>query len=541
MGPAPSRPRPRDRWGYRLDWYRPYNVSRDNVTPQLWGTGQVQSYYQPAWWYDPAKGCNKTFVGTYTCGKGVPKNVTMNNFNGSSVATFDCRTEHDDCISFRFEVTDSGMLRFTDKNGNLIKQFYETNVETNESVNPGQRKEDITKLNKMVLDGKLPPEFKLRQRFRKYMYPSQALRAGEYICSSTGNCFFALDETDGMFKLFTIKIRSGPAGSTTVVTGMNDVAGSSTKKSAALYELKGVSVDNMDKLANISIDGKHRAFGLLQRKLGEKYVEITAKDIIGRNVTYDNPENDLEEVENETRDIEYCFNQCSIRPNCGGFVVNEGQPDRCYLKDTNMFPVGNRVKNPDTKLYKRLYKPSGVSSSCMRAENAQVVAIDSVLLDHYPKGGGMSRNTLCGVDQLVEAPTASLNRIESGALAEFLSTMGAKIEKAIDKLTYYNTLESDPQMNVNRRINRYDNVNTEIKSILKKQDVISGVEEDTHLQVVSETYKYIIWSIVAIIIIIVIVTYGDISNYTANMSGSFGKLFTSSASSSSSSTAEAGD
>jgi hypothetical protein len=534
MGPGPSKI---DRWGLRWDSYRPFNVSRDNVTPQLWGTGQVQSYYQPAWWYDPAKGCNKSFVGTYTCGKGLPKNVTMNNFNGSSVATFDCRTEHDACIAFRFEVTDTGMLRFTDKNGNLLKQFYETNVETNESVNIGQRREDIYKINKMVLDGRLPPEFKLRLTYVKYMYPSQALKAGEYICSSTGNCFFALDETDGMFKLFTIKIRSGPAGGTTVVTGMNDVAGSSTKKSAALYELRGVSVDNMDRLANISIDGKQRAFGLLQRELGEKYVEITAKDVIGRNVTYDNPENDLEEVDNDTRDIEYCFNQCSIRPNCGGFVVSEGKPDKCYLKDTNMFPVGNRVKNPDTKLYKRLYKPKGVSSSCMRAENAQVVAIDSVLLDHYPKVGGMSRNTLCGVDQLVEAPTASLNRIESGALADFLSTMGAKIEKAIDKLTYYNTVESDPQMNVNHRINRYDNVNTEIKSILKKQDVISGVEEDTHLQVISETYKYIIWSIVAIIVVIVIVTYGDISNYATNMSGSFGKLFTSS----SSSTAEAGD
>lgn len=544
MGGGSSRYRATDRYGWQLDWYRPYNVSRDNVTPQMWYMGGNQSYYQPAWWYDPAAGCNKTFVGTYTCGKGNPKNVTMNNFNGASVATFDCRTEHDACINFRFEVTDTGQLRFTDKNGNLLKQFYQTGSETNQSVNPGHSSGDIDKINKMVLNDQLPASFKLKRRYVSYMYPSQSLRAGEYICSSTGNCFFAIDESDGAFKMFTIKIRSGPVQLTTqagdrvtVLVGDNDVQGSSTKKSAALYELNGVSVDNLDKFANISIDGNRRMFGLYQRELGDKYVEITGKDVIGRTVTYDNPENNLEEVPNESRDIAYCFNQCSIRPDCGGFVINQSQPDKCYLKDTSMFPTGNRVKNPDTKLYKRLYKPKGVSSSCMRPENSQVAAIDSVLLDHYPKDRympTMNKSTLCGVDQLVENPTSRLAAIESGALASFLSDMSAKIGRAVDKITYYNTVESDPQMDVNRRINRYDNVNTEIKSIINKQDIISGVEEDTHLQVVSETYKYIIWSIIAIIIIIVIVTYGDISNYTTNISGTLGKLFTSPSSSSSS-------
>jgi hypothetical protein len=527
-----------------MDWYRPYNVTRDNVTPQMWYMGGNQSYYQPAWWFDPAQGCNKTFVGTYTCGKGLAKNVTMNNFNGASVATFDCRTEHDTCINFRFEITDTGILRFTDKNGNLINQFYHTASETNESVNIGQRSVDIDNINKMVLYDVLPPTFNLRRRYYRYMYPSQSLKAGEYICSSTGNCFFALDETDGTFKMFTIKIRSGPEqlnnNNVTVIVGDNDVAGNSTKQTAALYELNGVSVDNLDKFANISIDGQRRMFGLYQRELGEKYVEVTGKDVIGRPVTYDNPENGLEEISNETRDIAYCFNQCSIRADCGGFVVSQTQPDKCYLKDTSMFPTGNRVKNPDTKLYKRLYKPKGVSSSCMQPENAQVAAIDSVLLDHYPKDRympNMNRKTLCGVDQLVETPTSRLAAIESGQLATFLLTMSANIRKAVEKITYYNSVEADPEMDTNRRIDGYDVVNREIKTIINKQDIISGVEEDTHLQVVSETYKYIIWSIIAIVIIIVIVTYGDVSNYATNITGSFGKLFTSSSSSSSSSSA----
>jgi uncharacterized membrane protein YvbJ len=46
-----------------------------------------------------------------------------------------------------------------------------------------------------------------------------------------------------------------------------------------------------------------------------------------------------------------------------------------------------------------------------------------------------------------------------------------------------------------------------------KEETVRGAEEDTRLSLISETYKYIVWSIVAVIIIIVIVMYGDIGTY----------------------------
>ena len=96
----------------------------------------------------------------------------------------------------------------------------------------------------------------------------------------------------------------------------------------------------------------------------------------------------------------------------------------------------------------------------------------------------------------------------------------------------YDSIQNGDEMKVNDRIDAYDKINTKIKSILKKQDTIDGVEEDTYIQVVSETYKYIIWSIIAVVIIMVIVVYGDASNYTTNITSTFGNFFKSSSSSS---------
>ena len=170
----------------------------------------------------------------------------------------------------------------------------------------------------------------------------------------------------------------------------------------------------------------------------------------------------------------------------------------------------------------------------MKPENKEVVAIDSILLNHYPldkNNTRMTKKTLCGSDQLVEDPTKKLHDIQTGAIDSFITTITNNLNRAFAVMMRYDTIQNGDEMKVNDRIDTYDKINTKIKSILKKQDTIDGVEEDTYIQVVSETYKYIIWSIIAVVIIMVIVVYGDVSNYTTNITSTFGNFFKSSASS----------
>ena len=506
-----------------IAYRHPYNVKLGNSNPELWGQGQYRSYYQPGYSWDPAVGCNKNFVGSYKCGKNTPKSISAEQATGTVIA-FDCSAEHNACTNFRLELTTSGELRFTDRNGDEMatptRAAYAFNAnnsakKTNESLNPGQLPGDIAKLNAMVLNSQLP---NLTRRHVQYMYPTQSLVQGQYLCSQTGNCFLVLTPS-GALEVRALKIKSSKQ--TAEGDNKNKFIGTDPQaQSCALYELEGLNVDNLGKVANISIDGKRRMYSNGQLALGRKYVEIQGTDSAGRVLSYDNPGNALETITNDTGAIDYCFEQCSNRPDCGGFVVSTADTGTCQLKTTDMFPVGNRVKSNSAHLYKRLYAPKPVSESCSKPDNSGVVAIDSVLFDHYPIDKAdprMSRSTLCGVDQIVETPTSDFASASDNLTSIYDRIMGG-IRSLIKKQTQYNLIRDDPAMNVGEKIGTYTTMTDEIGEHMEREETVKGAEEDTRIELISETYKYILWSILAIAIIIAIVFYGDIGSYPTNIS-----------------------
>jgi hypothetical protein len=525
MGSSPSKSTPQPVYGPKLIVYKPYNVPDQNANPHLTGGGNSFSYYQPGYKWDPAVGCNKNFIGTYKCGKNLPKTVSKIDAANSTIY-FDCRAEHHRCRNFVLELTTEGKLLFRKNDSeDLITEgivspnpFQAVNAapRTNESVNPDQLPEDIKKLNSMVLDGKLPG---LSRRFERYMSPLQELKRGEYLCSSTGNCMLVLDKA-GNLEVRTLKFKTGKIGET--------MQGNRDSTSCALHELDGLNVDNLGRVANISVDGKRRMYSNGQLALGTKYVEIKGTDpLTGQTVTYDNPGDTLESISNDTGAIDYCFEQCTSRVDCGGFVVSQSDPGTCHLKNANMFPgkinspsLGNRVQSNSTQLYKRLYAPKLVSESCAKPGNTNVVAIDSVLFDHYPTDKHdplMTRNTLCGADQVVETPSGAFERA-AGELTKMYDAVMDSISATINKQTQYNELRNDPAMDVSGKIAKYKKNSDEIAEYTEKQETIQGTEEDTRVELISETYKYVLWSILAIVIIIAIVYYGDVGSYTTNIS-----------------------
>ena len=528
MGPWQSKPAyvATPRYMPTIAYRHPYNVKLGNSNPELWGQGQLRSYYQPGYSWDPAVGCNKNFIGSYKCGKNQPKTISAQQATGT-IITFDCSAEHNKCMNFRLELTTSGELRFTDRDGNAISTgtnaptaFNANNSakKTNESVNPDQLPGDIAKLNSMVLNGTMPASLNLKRAHVKYRYPTPSMSQGEYLCSETGNCFLVLTSS-GALEVRALKIKSSKQ--TAEGDNKNKFIGTEpAAQSCALYELEGLNVDNLGKVANISIDGKRRMYSNAQLGLGRKYVEIQGTDSTGRVLSYDNPGNELESIPNDTGAIDYCFEQCSNRPDCGGFVVSSTKPGICQLKTADMFPVGDRVQSNSAHLYKRLYAPKPVSESCSKPDNSAVVAIDSVLFDHYPIDKfdpRMSRSTLCGVDQIVETPSSDFIDA-STALTSLFDRIMAELRSMITKQTQYNLIRDDPEMNVGEKIGEYTQMTDEIGDYMEREATINGAEEDTRIDLISETYKYILWSILAIAIIIAIIYYGDIGSYSTNMS-----------------------
>jgi hypothetical protein len=149
-----------------------------------------------------------------------------------------------------------------------------------------------------------------------------------------------------------------------------------------------------------------------------------------------------------------------------------------------------------------------------------VVAIDSVLFEHYPidkNDPRMTRNTLCGADQVVETPSDKFG-IATAKLTEMYDAVMESISATINKQTQYNALRNDPSMDVSGKITKYKKNSDEIAEYTEKQETMHGTEEDTRIELISETYKYVLWSILAIVIIIAIVYYGDVGAYTTNIS-----------------------
>jgi hypothetical protein len=149
-----------------------------------------------------------------------------------------------------------------------------------------------------------------------------------------------------------------------------------------------------------------------------------------------------------------------------------------------------------------------------------VVAIDSVLFEHYPidkNDPRMTRNTLCGADQVVETPSDKFG-VATAKLTEMYDAVMGSISATINKQTQYNALRNDPAMDVSGKITKYKKNSDEIAEYTEKQETIHGTEEDTRIELISEAYKYVLWSILAIVIIIAIVYYGDVGSYTTNIS-----------------------
>ena len=349
--------------------YKPWSVPVNNITSRLQlGLKKDEFRYSPPTDFDPAEGCEKTLTASYVCGSAAPINIPSTPFgkNSTDEVHFNCKARVDECNDYRFEVTTQGSVLFTNRGGALIKSRFtntgsNASVNTNEYQNSDQPRTDIEKINQMVLNNALPSSMNFKRKYVRYMNPGDSLGPGEYICSSTGNCFFGLDPVDSRFKIFTIKIRSDQKSSTVnnaEISVMEGFADLGTNISGALYELNGVDTKNLNAVANISIDGKKRLFGTSTLKLGDKYTEvITIEPSSEKKITYDNPGNDLETIANESGDINYCFDRCSSRPDCGGFVIDSTAPDKCFLKDKDIFPSANRVRDVDKHLYKRLYTP----------------------------------------------------------------------------------------------------------------------------------------------------------------------------------------
>jgi hypothetical protein len=230
--------------------------------------------------------------------------------------------------------------------------------------------------------------------------------------------------------------------------------------------------------------------------------------------------------ESITASFEKCRGICDADEKCGGFVYTKGSAGadgKCELKDrAKMYPVGLRVADPTKQLMLKVPTINGTISdeTCKSAggRNDAYSMIDSAQYAHYPDTGSMTSSTKCNIRELVSKDgTRQQSNLKSmyGAVDKIFDETQEKTKEyrdqtaikapPIEGMTVEQQNEkfnTDPSNSYGQTMKGVqDNLMKISKSRYQRERLIAMTEE-SNKNLISESYKFILWSILAILVVL---------------------------------------
>ena len=234
--------------------------------------------------------------------------------------------------------------------------------------------------------------------------------------------------------------------------------------------------------------------------------------------------------ESITASFEKCRGMCDADEKCGGFVYTKGSAGadgKCELKDREkMYPVGLRVADPTKQLMLKVPTINGSISdeACKTAGggNGAYKMIDSAQYANYPDTGSMASSTKCNIRNIVPK--------EGTRKPTDLTSMFGAIDKVFDeteqKTADYRdqtaikapptsqqlegmTLQGRSDSFYTDASNNYGQAMKGVQDNLKKiansqyqRERLLAITEESNKNLISESYKFILWSILAILAVL---------------------------------------
>jgi hypothetical protein len=221
--------------------------------------------------------------------------------------------------------------------------------------------------------------------------------------------------------------------------------------------------------------------------------------------------------ENVTASKEKCMQMCDADDKCGGIVytkANTGAGDgKCELKDkAKMYPVGVRIADPSKELLLKVPTiNAGIGDDTCRANNGSYVPIDTIKYAHYPNTGDMSSSFKCNIENIVPRDGTTQEPSTSGIIEE----TNKQINITQQKTTEYQqqTSGTGGGSSVERFTLReglsYLTTMQDVSNNLMKianaeyqRERFNAMSEETNKALMAESYKFILWSVLAILTIL---------------------------------------
>jgi hypothetical protein len=238
--------------------------------------------------------------------------------------------------------------------------------------------------------------------------------------------------------------------------------------------------------------------------------------------------------ESITASFEKCQGMCDADEKCGGFVYTKGSAGadgKCELKDrTKMYPVGLRIADPTKQLMLKVPTINGtISDAACKVNNGKYTMIDSAQYAHYPDTGAMTSDSKCNIANIItkdgslkptdltsmfgavdnifdetqektdeyreQTEIKPIVQIPQGGVSEGFVPGDARKQKTAGFYT-------DPSNNYGQAM---QGVQTSLKNIANaeyQRERLLAMTEESNKNLISESYKFILWSILAILAVL---------------------------------------
>jgi hypothetical protein len=227
---------------------------------------------------------------------------------------------------------------------------------------------------------------------------------------------------------------------------------------------------------------------------------------------FDSPGNDIGTP--SASKVDDCMNACNNNNECAGFVwVNYDSGNKCYLKNSNMYPKTPRVSVNNLMTYVRKPQINNVEGDIC---NKSIVDIDSLKYENYLKGDDMTTNSpFCKDDVISEDDKRNMEDIQNK-----LNMKGEEISAKIKELyakdkTIFDKMDVN-DANLKKKILMYKSIAMGKKTTMSGQDLssqgqslkegmqgldmndVNGMLADADIRILQENYSYVAWSVLAV-------------------------------------------
>jgi len=442
---------------------------------------------------DPAEGCSKNFNATYFCGLDRTEKVINSTDGGGTSVRFDCSAEYAKCNDLKLTLSDDGILTLTNEDG--TKKIWDSVTQFGASGKIAANISPIA-VPEYAADGQAKStDTTIKRRYPfNYLLAGQFLGVGEWIGSPTGTCRLMM---------------TGPAGNppnslqvVTNIVGCDDSLPEDRNVSETvidtvatrIYTIPRTYATNIGKMAFVNNLGQLQKYPDTMTEYSTEFESIgpytfTSSAFLGNALT-DSMSNTAEKCKSK------CLTYTGTAGLCAG-IVFDTTTNACQLLNASVYS-SPRIIDTSKTYHIRQKKVKGQDISCPDTITNQ----SATFWNDAKKSTDMSSTSKCGLANFTATERTKLigdvsaNIVSVGPVSLLLGRLHTKYNELTNSL--FNTKNS-----IKSKMDEFEKSKQNLADWTGEQlQNLQAMNEDRDINMTSQNYRHILWSILAIIIII---------------------------------------